>query len=60
MAWLATLPHDDDAKKIKLNTIEYFDSSKAIHLAAKYNQPTIAKVLLDEGAGTQLSSSVAN
>lgn len=50
---MATLPHGD-AKKEKLNKMEYFDSSRPIHLAAKYNQPAIAKALLDEGAGTWL------
>ena len=50
-SWLAALP-DGDAKKTKLNTTEYYDSSRPIHLAAKHNQPEIARALLDEGAGT--------
>lgn len=58
-AWLVTLPHGD-AKKIKLNATEYFDSSRPIHLAVKYNQPAIAKALLDEGAGTCVLNVVGN
>ena len=50
-SWLAALP-DGDAKKNKLNRIEYYDTSRPIHLAAKHNQPEIARALLDEGAGT--------
>ena len=34
-----------------LNTIKYNNSSTALHLAAEYNQPEIAKLLLDKGAG---------
>ena len=49
-AWLATLPVDE--KKTRLNTVKYYDSSTALHLAAEHNQPVIAKLLLDEGAGT--------
>ena len=51
ISWLATLPHGE-AKRDKLNKMEYLDSSRPIHLAAEYNQPAVAKALLDEGAGT--------
>jgi ankyrin repeat protein len=46
-AWLETLPSDDTERK----TVKYANSSTALHLAAEYNQPAIAKLLLDKGAG---------
>lgn len=49
-AWLGTLPSGDEKKTI-LNTAKYNNSSTVLHLAAEYNQPKIAKLLLDEGAG---------
>ena len=56
--WLATLPPGDlntvEYKAIKINLIAADDKYKgtALHLAAFYNQPAIAKLLLDRGAGT--------
>lgn len=47
--WLGTFPLDE--KKDKVNTVKYHDSSTALHLAAEHNQPNIAKLLMDEGAG---------
>ena len=44
--WLDALPSGDDVNKAK-----YYNSSTALHLAAEYNQPAIAKLLLERGAG---------
>ena len=49
VAWVGTLPPEE--KKTLVNTTKYYDSSTALHLAAEYNQPEIAKLLMDEGAG---------
>lgn len=40
-----------EEKKTVINTIRYNNSSTALHLAAEYNCPKIAKLLLDKGAG---------
>ena len=53
-SWLESLPVSSDEKKTILNTIRYNHSSTALHLAAEYNQPVIARLLLDEGAGRYL------
>ena len=50
-SWLESLPASSDEKKTILNTIRYNNSSTALHLAAEYNRPAIARLLLDEGAG---------
>ena len=53
-SWLESLPASSDEKTTILNTIRYNRSSTALHLAAEYNQPAIARLLLEEGAGRYL------
>ena len=50
-SWLESLSVSGDEKKTVINTIRYNNSSTALHLAAEYNCPKIAKLLLDKGAG---------
>ena len=64
--WLQSLSSGENRVEL-INTIEYHDNDPkrvgrhpltgytAAHLAAKWNQPKIAKVLLDKGAGKVLS-----
>ena len=49
-AWLRAFQPEE--MKDKINSIKFNDSSTALHLAAQYNQPEIAKLLMHEGAGT--------
>lgn len=49
LVWVGSFPPE---KKITLvNTSTYQHSYTALHLAVKHNQPKIAKLLMDEGAG---------
>jgi ankyrin repeat protein len=59
-SWLESLPASSDEKKTILNTIRYNNSSTALHLAAEFNQPAIAKLLLDVGAGRYSSKLVSS
>lgn len=49
IVWVGTL--SPEKKKTLVNTIKYRQSYTALHLAVKHNQPEIAKLLMDEGAG---------
>ena len=48
---MATLPSGNVKKTILDTATSYYGSNKPIHLAANFNQPAIARALLDEGAG---------
>ena len=59
-SWLESLPSGDEKKAMlnTINTIKYNNSSTALHLAAEYNQPEVAKLLLDKGAGNILINKI--
>jgi ankyrin repeat protein len=54
---LEALPPDDTDV---LNKAKYNKSSTALHLAAEYNQPAIAELLLDKGADMNLFDNNSN